>query len=76
MRDPKRINEITQILNEVWQKYPDMRFWQLLACIPMHKVGCSGDLFYVEDNKDSLRFKRELMVSLIEESISLPEKDK
>ena len=51
MRDPKRINEITQILNEVWQKYPDMRFWQLLACIPMHKVGCSGDLFYVEDNK-------------------------
>ncbi len=31
---------------------------------------------YVEDNKDSLRFKRELMVSLMEESKSLPEKDK
>ena len=31
---------------------------------------------YVEDIRDSLRFKRELMVSSMEESKSLPEKDK
>ena len=29
---------------------------------------------YVEDNNDLLRFKRELMVSSMEESKSLPEK--
>ena len=51
MRDPKRIDEVTQLLNEVWHKYPDLRFWQLLGIIPMNKVSNSPDLFYVEDNK-------------------------
>ena len=51
MRDPKRIDEVTQLLNEVWHKYPDLRFWQLLGIIPMNKVSKSPDLFYVEDNK-------------------------
>ena len=51
MRDPKRIDEVTQLLNEVWHKYPDLRFWQLLSAIPMHKVTDVPDLFYVEDNK-------------------------
>ena len=51
MRDPKRIDEITQLLNEVWHKYPDLRFWQLLGTIPLHKVTNAQDLFYVEDDK-------------------------
>lgn len=51
MRDPKRIDEVTQLLNEVWHKYPDLRFWQLLGAIPMHKVTDTQDLFYVEDGK-------------------------
>ena len=51
MRDPKRIDEVTQLLNEVWHKYPDFRFWQLLSAIPMYKVTDAQDLFYVEDGK-------------------------
>lgn len=51
MRDPKRIDEITQLLNEVWHKYPDLRFWQLFGAIPMHSVTDAQDLFYVEDDK-------------------------
>ena len=52
MRDVKRIDEFTQKLNEVWHKYPDLRFWQLLSAIPMADVvGAGRDLFYVEDGK-------------------------
>ena len=51
MRDPKRIDEITQLLNEVWHKYPDLRFWQLLGGIPLHKATNAQNLFYVEDDK-------------------------
>ena len=51
MRDPKRIDEVTQLLNKVWHKYPDLRFWQLLGIIPMREVSNTPDLFYVEDNK-------------------------
>lgn len=47
MRDPKRIDEVTAKLNELWHKYPDLRFWQLLSCIPFP----SGDLFYLEDDR-------------------------
>ena len=48
MRDPKRIDEITKLLNEVWKKYPDLRFWQLLSIIDWDY---KGDFFYLEDNK-------------------------
>lgn len=47
MRDPKRIDEVTALLNELWHKYPDLRFWQLLSCIPFPP----GDLFYLEDDR-------------------------
>jgi len=48
MRDPERIDNITQKINEIWHHYPDLRFWQLLSCIDWEK---SGDLFYLEDSK-------------------------
>ena len=51
MRDSKRIDEVTQLLNEVWYKYPDLRFWQLLGVVPMHEVTNTKDLFFVEDDK-------------------------
>ena len=60
MRDPKRIDEVTQLLNEVWHKYPDLRFWQLLGVIPMHKVTDAPDLFYVEDGKTAEALRRML----------------
>ena len=58
MRDPKRIDEMTALLNEVWHKYPDLRFWQLLAVIPMYKVWKGNDLFYVEDDKTAEALKK------------------
>ena len=51
MRNSKRIDEVTQLLNEVWHKYPDFRFWQLLGVIPMSAVTDARDLFFVEDDK-------------------------
>jgi len=30
MRDPKRIAEILALINQVWSKYPDLRFQQLM----------------------------------------------
>ena len=51
MRDSKRIDEVTQLLNEVWYKYPDLRFWQLLDVVPMYEVTNTKDLFFVEDDK-------------------------
>lgn len=49
MRDPKRIDEITDLLNEIWHKYPDMRFWQLLLNIAWSDKKI--DLWYLEDDK-------------------------
>ena len=30
MRDPQRINEILELINELWTKTPDLRFNQLI----------------------------------------------
>lgn len=60
MRDPKRIDEVTQLFNEVWHKYPDLRFWQLLSAIPMRKVTEATDLFFVEDDKTIEALKKML----------------
>ena len=48
MRDPKRIDEITNTLNALWHKYPDLRFWQLLMAVNWDR---RGDFFYIEDNR-------------------------
>jgi hypothetical protein len=60
MRDPKRIDEVTQLLNEIWHKYPDLRFWQLLGIIPMYKVTDVKDLYYAEDNETIEALKKAL----------------
>ena len=49
MRDPKRIDEITGLLNEIWHKYPDMRFWQLLLNIAWSDK--RFDIWYLEDDE-------------------------
>ena len=55
MRDPARIPTILEKLNAVWQKYPDIRFGQLIinlySQIPTseEKVRGSVDFFSVED---------------------------
>ena len=50
MRDPKRIDEVTAKLNELWHKYPDLRFWQLLSALPVSEFTKIRDLFFVEDD--------------------------
>lgn len=48
MRNPERIDKITGLLNELWHKYPDMRFWQLLLNIAWSDKRI--DLWYLEDD--------------------------
>lgn len=50
MKPPRDINRIDPLLADfakIWKKYPDMRFYQLLACI---ENGVKKDRFYQEDN--------------------------
>ena len=49
MRDPNRIELIATLLVDVWKKYPDMRFWQLLLSIDWNHYGI--DFFYLEDDE-------------------------
>ena len=48
MRDPERIGDILEVLGDIWARYPDLRFWQLLSIIDWDY---KGDFFYLEDNK-------------------------
>lgn len=33
MRDPARLSQLICALTALWQRYPDMRFFQLVKCI-------------------------------------------
>ena len=52
MRDPKRIDRITKLINKAWHLVPDFRFWQFLTYameyLPDKYQG--GDLFFAEDD--------------------------
>ena len=48
MRDPARIELIATLLVDIWKKYPDLRFWQLLLGINWDYY---GDYFFLEDDK-------------------------
>lgn len=48
MRDPARIKKILAKLEEVWTKYPDMRFCQITESVTYKHY---TDLFYLEDDK-------------------------
>lgn len=48
MRDPKRIRKILSKLEELWNKYPDMRFGQLLInFVYLHEKA----IWFEEDDK-------------------------
>ena len=49
MRDPARIELIATLLVDIWKKYPDLRFWQLLLGIDWNHYG--EDFFYLEDDE-------------------------
>lgn len=53
MRDPKRIPVILAKLEELWKKYPDLRFGQLVGNILRESEDYSNFfsyLFYIEDS--------------------------
>ncbi len=49
MRDPKRISEILNTIQEIWEQVPDWRFFQLISNIPWKDM--QKDSFYYEDDK-------------------------
>ena len=48
MRYPARIELIATLLVDIWKKYPNLRFWQLLLNINWDYY---GDYFFLEDDK-------------------------
>ena len=48
MRNPERIDRILNLIGKAWKKSPDLRFFQLIASMP---VDYHGDLFYYEDDE-------------------------
>ena len=50
-RDPKRIKEILNSIEAIWQKYPDFRLGQLVENARMTKIenNPTCDLYYLED---------------------------
>jgi uncharacterized protein YihD (DUF1040 family) len=56
MRDPSRINRITNILRNVWYKNPDLRFFQFV-----HWIGSKTGL---DDNSYELSYSRHVFEHL------------
>lgn len=50
MRDRKRIEPFLAELGELWEKYPDLRFGQLVANLQA-TISKNPDLFYTEDDQ-------------------------
>lgn len=48
MRDPKRIPQMLELIQQGWEKVPDWRFGQLIE--NLRRYSGVGDLFYVEDD--------------------------
>lgn len=56
MRDPERIPKICKKFEEMWSKYPDLRFGQFVYALyykasHVRKEDGSIDFFYVEDDE-------------------------
>lgn len=51
MRDPKRIPVILKELGKLWEKHPDLRFYQLAQSLTLLSKIRVGNPFYVEDDR-------------------------
>lgn len=52
MRDPNRIKPFCTELVELWSKYPDLRFGQIMSNITKYvQFEYSKDIFYMEDEE-------------------------
>ena len=50
MRDKKRIQELLNAFEKVWEQHPDLRFWQILFKFN-HEYNKGKDMFYIEDDE-------------------------
>ena len=50
MRDRKRIEPFLTELGELWEKYPDLRFGQLVTNLQA-TISKNSDTFYTEDDQ-------------------------
>ena len=49
MRDPKRIEEVLNVLRNVWYEFPDLRLGQLLINTTPPKY--EQEIYYIEDDE-------------------------
>lgn len=63
MRNPNRIPEIIDLINQLWGKYPDLRFFQFLEFLKSKFPNKSINFFYLEDDE-----LKQLLVKLINEA--------
>ena len=50
MRDPARIDDIIELLNQVWQHEPDLRLGQLVLNAARMRHPNVDDIFSIEDS--------------------------
>jgi len=62
MKDPNRIKNILEKLKEIWERYPDLRFGQLIM-----NLFKDYELFFMEDEE---------LLKEIEDLIKLDKEDK
>lgn len=53
LRDPNRIPKVINTIQEIWSKYPDLRFVQLVEILKFSISNTTGkeDLYYMEDEE-------------------------
>jgi len=51
MRDPERIDEILELISDIWHKNPDLRLCQLLSNAAIRSSWPEKDLYYLEDDE-------------------------
>jgi len=65
IRDPKRIDEILELISKIWHKNPDLRLIQLIEnCFPemVDEYGIRDtDLYYIEDNELQDRLEKKYL---------------
>lgn len=62
MRNPERIHEICNCLEQIWDTVPDWRFGQLLSNLDLFNKR-DGISFYQEDDETLRRLKEVLKLS-------------
>ncbi len=51
MRDPKRIKRICQLLENTWNRYPELRLGQLLINFVFGTQGRDSHIYFKEDDE-------------------------